>query len=201
MFRRNRPVRRAARRMRRTLNTIFNSTGALGGEAREAFDEANQFYTNGQYQEAAEGFAELAATAAQFSRPRRVVQLHLRAYEAWLAAKQPANAVAQARSAISMAAGIRPRKAARIAQQVLEDLQAAGYTKEADDLARELNAQLTGQSFSIPAASPVGTPPAPDKTPSARLPNACPQCGGRLPRAYGDDEVECDYCGSVIRAE
>src|SRR5689334_17290187 len=104
MFRRNRPARRAARRMRRVFGTLFNPSGALAGEARQAFDEANQFYANGDYEEAAEGFAELATTAAQFSRPRRVIQLHLRTYEAWLAAKQPTNAVNEARTAITVAA-------------------------------------------------------------------------------------------------
>lgn len=200
MFRRNRPARRAARRMRRSLGILFNTNGSLAGEAREAFDEANQLYTNGQYEDAAEGFAELANTAAQFSRPRRVVQLHLRAYEAWLAAKQPANAIAQARSAINMAAGIRPRKAARIAQQVIEDLQAAGYTKEAEAFAKELSTGVAGQVVPVSTTTTSVTAPT-EKTPAPKLPSTCPQCGGRLPRAYGDDEVECDYCGTVIRAE
>ncbi len=199
MFRRNRPIRRTARRLRRSFGTLFNPNGALAGEARQAFDEASQLFDNGQYQEAAEGFAELATSATQFSRPRRVVQLHLRAYEAWLAAKQPANAVTEARSAINAAVSVRPRKAARITQQVIEDLRAAGYTQEAEAFAKELNAGLMGQAFSVPVgpASPAAT----EKTPAPKLPSMCPQCGGRLPRAYGDDEVECDYCGSVIRAE
>jgi hypothetical protein len=193
MFRRNRANRRAARQLRHLTGSLFNPNGGLAAEARQAFAEASQLYNEGSYPDAARQFAELAATAARFNRPRRLVQLHLRAYESWLAAKNPAEAIPHGRQAIATAALHRPRQASQMAQQIIADLRAAGYTAEANALATELTAHLGEPS--------TASQPIPPPNPPLTFPTICPQCGGRLPRAYGDDEIECDYCGTIIRGQ
>ncbi len=198
MFRRNRPRRRPFR-MRRAIRALFDSSGRLAQEAREEFDEANDLYANAEYAQAAEGFAHLAEMAQQFSRPRRVVQLHLRAFEAWVKARQPAAAVQQARTAVEfITASGRPRVAFNVIREVLGELRAAGYHAEADALARDVNERLAG--LGAPLASTPASAPA-EPPPPKKFPGACPQCGGRLPRSFGEDEIECDYCGTVIRGE
>jgi len=187
MFRRNRPLR--GRRLFR--GSLFNPNGALAAEARQAFDEATGLYDSGQYAEAAAQFSHLAEVAQTFNRPRRVVQLHLRAFEAWINAKDGDQALTEARAALEIA-NRRPRKAARLAQSLIAELQAQGFTAQANALAGNagLPTPTVAEAQKEVVAEKHGT-----------FPTTCPQCGGRLPRAYGEDEIECDYCGTVIRAQ
>lgn len=190
MFRRNRPIRRL-------LGALFNPNGGLADDARQAFDEANGHYARGEYADAAQGYAHLAETARAFNRPRRVVQLHLRAFDAWLGAGQGDSALAEARAALSLAAA-RPRRAAKVAESVQAELQSRGFGAQAAALAREFPGLLPAAAQPTPSAAPA---PAPAPAPHLKFPSACPQCGGRLPRAFGEDELECDYCGTVVRGE
>jgi hypothetical protein len=189
------------RPFRRLMGALFNPNGTLFAEAQEAFDDAVDLYDSGQYNDAGERFAHLAEMAQNFNRPRRTVQLRMRACDAWLKAKQPANAVRHARTAIGMVAGAgRLKVAVNIARQVIEDLRADGYASEANAFTKEINDRLAVHGVSL-AQSPAveqSPQPAPQR---GTLPSVCPQCSGRLPRSFGEDEIECDYCGSVIRAE
>jgi hypothetical protein len=189
------------RPFRRLVGALFNPDGALAAETREAFDDAVDLYDSGQYADAAERFAHLAEMAQNFNRPRRTVQLRMRACDAWLKAKQPANAVRHARTAIGMVAGAgRLKAAANIARQVIGDLRAAGYASEANTLTKEINDRLAAHGLSLTQSPAVEQSPE-SASPQLKFPAACPQCGGRLPRSFGEDEIECDYCGTVIRAE
>lgn len=194
MFRRNRP----RRPLRRMLGGLFRPNGGLADEARQAFDEANTLFDNGDYAEAAEQYTHLAELAQNFNRPRRVVQLYLRAFDAWCKAKQGNQALAAAKAALKVASA-RPRAAARIVTEVIAELKANGFNSEASLLTNEVNSLLSGFGLSLANATPSdSTPAAPER---GKLPSLCPQCGGRLPRAFGEDELECDYCGTIIRAE
>jgi hypothetical protein len=189
MFRRNRPFRRLR-------GGLFNPNGGLAADARQAFDEANGLYARGEFPAAAQQFARLAELARDFNRPRRVAQLHLRAFDAWLQAKQGDPALAEARAALALA-GTRPRRAARVAEAVAAELQAHGFGAQAAALGRDFPGLLPAAQPGQPAGSAASAAPAPH----FKFPAACPQCGGRLPRAYGEDELECDYCGTVVRGE
>jgi hypothetical protein len=178
---------------------LFRPNGGLADEARQTFDEANASFDSGEYAEAAEGYSHLAELAQDFNRPRRVVQLYLRTFESWCKAKQGGNALKAAKAALNVASA-RPRAAARIATEVIAELKANGFHAEASSLTNEVNNLLSGFGLSLANATPA------DSTPAAaprqyKFPTTCPQCGGRLPRSFGEDELECDYCGSVIRAE
>ena len=189
------------RPFRQLTGALFNSSGALVADARQAFDDAKELYDSGRYADAAERFAHLAALAQNFGRPRRTVQLRMYAYEAWLKAKQPSNALLHVRTAIAMVLGSgRPQVALHMARQIVEDLRTASYKTEADTFAKEVNGRLAAHGLSLAAKAPAGAPAEAASQPK-KLPATCPQCGGRLPRAYDENEVECDYCGSIIRAE
>lgn len=188
------------RPFRRLAGALFNPNGTLFAEAQEAFDDAVELYDSGNYADAAERFAHLAEMAQNFNRPRRTVQLRMRACDAWLKAKQPANAVRHARTAIGIVTGSgRPKVALNMARQVIDDLHAAGYAAEAKAFAKEINDRLAGQGLSLAPGPTVEQSQAAARR--GALPGVCPQCGGRLPRSFGEEEIECDYCGSVIRAE
>jgi hypothetical protein len=171
---------------------LFNPNGALVAEAREAFDQATTLYDSGNFAEAAAEFSHLAQVAQSLGRPRRVIQLHLRAFDAWINAKNGDQALAEARAALDIA-NRRPRKAARMAEALIADLQANGFTAQANALAG--NAGLPTPTV----AEAQKEAAAPQK--HGTFPSTCPQCGGRLPRSFGEDEIECDYCGTVIRAQ
>lgn len=199
MFRRNRPRRRPFR-MRRAMRALFDPNGRLAQEAREVFDEANALYAQAEYEDAAERFTQLAEMAQQFSRPRRAIQLHLRAFDAWVKAKQPANALQQARTAVGFIfTASRPRVALNVVQEVVNELRANGYSAEADAFAREVNERLAGHGLALATTTASG--PAEPPPPPKKFPATCPRCGGRLPRSFGEDEIECDYCGTVVRGE
>jgi hypothetical protein len=189
------------RPFRQLIGALFNSNGALVADAREIFNDAKELYDSGRYADAAERFAHLAALSQNFGRPRRTVQLRMHAYEAWLKAKQPSNALLHVRTAIAMVLGAgRPKVALQMARQIVEDLQMAGYKTEAATFAKEVNERLAAHGLSLATKAPAGAPAKTAPQPK-QLPTTCPQCGGRLPRAYEENEVECDYCGSIVRAE
>lgn len=187
MFRRNRPLR--ARRL--FGGGLFSPNGALAADARQAFDQANAQYAAGQYAEAAAQYSHLAEVALTLGRPRRVIQLHLRAFDAWLAAKNGDEALHDARSALALA-NRRPRKAARLAEALITDLRTRGFPNQANALAG-----VSG----IPAAEMAQAQKEVATQKPLVFPTVCPQCGGRLPKAYGEDEIECDYCGTVVRGQ
>lgn len=201
IFRRiQRGVRRAVRRATRAL------PGPENERRKQRRESARQGFTlSGQrkYAEAAEIFTRLAAESLQYNE-LFLAQLDCRqACMLWLRAKQPANALEQARTILR----IRSDRGLLGSLETVNDLRRlagefhlAGYDREAETFLKELNERLAALGLSLVEASAAD--PVPEAASSAgKLPAACPQCGGRLPRASGEDEIECYYCGSIVRAE
>jgi tetratricopeptide (TPR) repeat protein len=169
--------------------------------ARLMFDRALSLLESGQFNEAAAALDELAAAgAARGAPPARVAQVTLQAARAHLGAGRAGEAVTRFQRAVQLfAAGGRPRRAAQAAQLGPAELRARGFTREADALQQELNAQLQQAGVSLaPAMGEGARPPA-----SRSLPARCSSCGAPL----RPDEVEwhdaqtaeCPYCGTPAK--
>ena len=166
---------------------------------------ANKLCNQGQWVEAAEMFAQIATFATQSNHPNYAGRMYRRACEVWIEAKQPAQALEAARQALAL--NLAPgglRVTARRMRMVIDDLRAAGYKAEAEALTQEVNNRLAAQGFSLTSLPIENVSVEPEASPGSRrgrLPPTCPSCGGRVPRSPDADEIECDYCGSVIQAE
>ncbi len=202
MFRRGqRGQRRQIRQRRRFLRgtfgmgALFGAGGEIANEARQALDHANQLFDSGKYDDAGDALAELAELAETHQRPKRAAQMHYRSYQAYLKADDGGNALMQAREAIGIAVAGRPRQAIQIAQQMIAEMQATGFKEEADALIKEINGKLAPLGLSLAAAGAAS----PESKPDRKLISNCPKCGARL-RWMDDDEVECEYCGTIAYA-
>jgi len=202
MFRRGQRIQRRQMRQRRRflrgmfgVGALFGAGGEIADEARKALDHANQLFDSGKYDDAGDALAELAELAETHQRPKRAAQLHHRAYQAYLKANDGDNALAQAREAIGIAVAGKPRKAIQIAQQMIAEMQAAGFKEEADVITKEINGKLAALGLSLATAEAAP----PESKPDRKLISNCPKCGARL-RWMDDDEVECEYCGTISYA-
>ncbi|MBI5712569.1 MAG: zinc ribbon domain-containing protein [Chloroflexi bacterium] len=202
MFRRGqrgqrRPMRQGRRFLRGMfgVGALFGAGGEIADEARKALDHANQLFDSGKYDDAGDALAELAELAETHQRPRRAAQMHYRAYQAYLKANDGDNALTQAREAIGIALAGRPRQAIQIAQQMIVEMQAAGFKEEAEVIIKEINGKLVSLGLSLATAEAAS----PESKPIRKLISNCPKCGARL-RWMDDDEVECEYCGTIAYA-
>ncbi len=175
----------------------------LADEARQMLDEANSLYDSGQFAEAAGILAQLAETAQTHNLPQRAGQLHIRAAQAYLQARNAAAVVEHSRAALAAftQAGM-PGRAVTLAPRIVEQLRAAGFNAEADAFAKEANTTLAAHGLSLaPSAASSAAPAnaAPTRRPVQQT--NCPQCGAALHwLTRMDDEVDCEYCGAVVRA-
>jgi hypothetical protein len=162
-------------------------------------DEANRLFDAGRYAEAAELLSQLAGMAQTNDLPRRAIQLHIRAAEAYLKSGQAAGTVEHGRSALAMLAQAGGhRRALKLAPQIVGELRAAGFTAEATAFEKEVNERLAGLGLTL---APTPTPAAPQPKPRRNLASHCSQCGAQLRWTDDADDVECEYCGTVARAE
>jgi hypothetical protein len=194
-----RGVRRAARRAARALPSPENEQIR---QRREAVKEAWRLSGKRQFAEAGEIFARLAGESLQVNELILAQINSQQALRMWIQAKQPARALDQARHILRIrqdSGRLGSDHSIETLTRVAADLRTAGFADQADTFVREASALLAG-----PGLSPIGVPAAKSVAAAAakagKLPVACPQCGGRLPRAAGLDEIECYYCGSVVRA-
>ncbi len=188
--RRNRPFRRL-------VGSLLGPNRQLANDARAMLDEANRLFDSGQYAEAADLLSQLAKMAQANDLPRRAIQLHIRAAEAHLKSGQAAGAVEHGRSALAMlvqAGG--HRRALKLAPQIVGELRAAGFAVEAAMFEKEVNERLAGLGLALSSTS---NPPQP--RPPRKLVSHCTQCGAQLRWTDDADEVECEYCGTIARAE
>ena len=74
-------------------------------------------------------------------------------------------------------------------------MQAAGFKEEADVITKEINGKLAALGLSLATAEAAP----PESKPDRKLISNCPKCGARL-RWMDDDEVECEYCGTISYA-
>lgn len=197
MFRRGKRLGGAPRRRLRLggMGALFGAGGELATQAREALDEANKLFDESKFAEAGEALSELAELATQHQRPRRAAQMHYRAFDSFLKAGAASEALAQAKQALNLAGQLgKPGKAIKLAQHLIAELQTAKFSKEAEELTREVNALLSKRGVSLAATPEAAPPPAPKPHASN-----CAKCGARL-RWMDDEEVECEYCGTITYA-
>lgn len=157
--------------------------------------QANHYFANGNYAEAAQAFEQLARGAEERF-PERAPFLYLEAGRAYVFAGQPKPGVAHLRRGLTLLASQgRYHRMHRLGRRTVDELNGRGLTNEANEI-------VTLLSGSTPLQSEPETP-APAKKPI--LPTHCPSCGA----AMRPDEVEwldeataeCDYCGSPVRGE
>ncbi len=153
----------------------------------------------GKYVEAAEIYAAFAVESLAESELMASLY-HQYAFEMWLKANDPQNALDQARHALRMLCTPDGKwltyNSGENAEKVIvmvSQLYAAGHTAEGQHLASEANEQF--EIFGLPvrcAAAPVRR---------SEFPPACPQCAGTLPNSPFHASITCPFCKSVIYAE
>ncbi len=164
--------------------------------------EANRLVQAGEYAAAAVLYEPLAQNAR---RPRNAARLQVEAGRARLMAGQVAQAMPLFRQGLGLLAERgRWLTVHRLGREVVQDLRSRGHEQQANEIAAWLNGQPAPEQET--ASFPGETPPASvqAKRPP-RLPTRCPACGAPVdPRDVewvDEATVECDYCGSLIRAE
>jgi hypothetical protein len=188
--------RRSGRMVRRGL------FARLTGQAASQLIEANRLFAAGEYVRAALLFEQLALSAR---RPRNAAHLFVQAGRAHLLAGKVGQAMLFFRRGLNLLAERRRwRSAHHLGQSVIQELRERGHTQQADELTAWLNGQPAPELDEGEPDVPIARQPvAPVRPP--RLPTKCPSCGGAVdPRDVewvDDSTVECDYCGSLIRAE
>jgi hypothetical protein len=166
--------------------------------ALRRLEQAHRLLNQGQPGEAAPLFAELAQGAESFEMPARAAQLHLQAARALSLTGARPGLLEHARKAIDLLAGAGESALLSTAlRRFIQELRGQGHAAEADLLQQDLNRALGG------AAAEAGLMPAP--TQKARLPAACPQCGGPVRSDevewIDDGSAECPYCGSTLLSQ
>ena len=152
---------------------------------------AHELMSAGNYAAAAEAFETLARAGEARSHPK-TGQMFLQAGRARLLAGQAAGFAHLKRGLTLMAD--RPLQAQKVGERVVAELDERGMSAEAQEIRQWLASRSPVQNDARrgDAARPI-------------LPTKCPECGGAV-RAdeadwIDDVTVECDYCGSPIRAE
>jgi hypothetical protein len=181
--------------IRRFRNPAFRPN-PLGPAAMQTLNQANRLVANGQPGQAAPLFAEVAGEMEATNRPRRAANLHALAAHAYADNRNEQAALQQARAALNLflqyqMARRTPVFYANITRKFTEH----GMPNAAAELAKEFGQRV--------GPMPVQASPAAGQ--HGRLPTNCSKCGAPL---LADDTnwvdastVECDYCGSLIRAE
>ena len=118
------------------------------------------------------------------------------AFQMWVKARRVDKALQQAREVLRVLSnGDNLDPLTDDLSQMVGELYVTGYTAEAEAFSKEVNTQLAAHGL-----KPNPSPAEAGAAHPARIPVVCPNCGAGLPRADGTDEVQCEYCGSTIRA-
>lgn len=154
---------------------------------------ANQMMAEGNYQDAANAFKELAQRAEDRF-PQRAPFLFMEAGRAAILSGQTKIGVAHLRRGLTiLASQERFARMQAFGQRAVDELNAHGLNVEADEIASLLSGNTPKES-SIAQSAEVKRP---------ILPTHCPSCGAvvRPDDVEWLDEVtaECDYCGSPVR--
>jgi hypothetical protein len=154
-------------------------------------DDVSKFQTHGQYAEAAETYARLAAMYLN-DNPLIYAGYCHDAFRMWLKAKDVENALLQAHNAFRVLddAGWLRRSMEQVLdlKQMIDELKAAGYPAEANSFANELDRKLAEFGLMLRPVS------------GGKLPTICPACGAPLPYSNFEDEIKCSSCGHITRA-
>lgn len=154
-------------------------------------DEASKFQAHGQYAEAAQDYARVAAAYLDENALIYARYCH-EAFRMWLKAKDVENALQQAQDVFRVLDDTGWLK--RSMEQVLDlklmidELRAAGYRAEADTFAHAFNEKLGEFGLMLKPVS------------EGQESTSCPACGAPLPHSTAGEEMKCSFCGYVIRA-
>jgi len=186
-------MRRPFRRPRRPGGPFPAARRPAARAAMIRLQQANQLMARGEYQHAANLFAELADGAERRSIPR-AAQLHLQAARALLQAGDKTAAVKRIKHSVDLFEKTGQQdKLARLAPRILHELREHGLEEDAVSLEVRL--------ADLPRSSDTGD----HGRAGGSLPSKCDSCGGSV----RSDEVEwvdahsavCPYCGSVLQRE
>lgn len=149
----------------------------------------------GNYGEASLAFYDLAKKAEELF-PERAPFLYIEAGHAALLGGDGKKAVTHFRSGLTLlATQQRYHRVRRAGERIIDGLRSHGFKAEAEEIASVIQGNL-------PASADILTEP-PRK--QAILPTHCPSCGAAVRPDevdwLDDITVECDYCGSPVRAE
>jgi hypothetical protein len=178
----------------RRRNVIGNP---LGPGQIQILSQANQLIAQGHPGEAAQLFANLAQQMEATNHPRRAANLHAQAAHAYADNEDEANALSQARRALTLFLQYQMvERSPRFYANIERKMHARNMSKAADTLQAEFGKQVG----SLPQ------PPAQPQVPGQqRLPPTCAQCGAPV---RGDEiewinqySAQCIYCGSIIQTE
>jgi hypothetical protein len=154
-------------------------------------DDIVKFQTHGQYAEAAEAYARLAAMYLD-DNPLIYAGYCHDSFRMGLKAENVENALIQAHNEFRVLddTGWLRRSMEQILdlKQMIDELQAGGYSAEADSFANELDRKLAEFGLMLRPVS------------DGKLPEICPACGAPLPYSNAVDEVKCPSCGHITRA-
>jgi hypothetical protein len=162
----------------------------------QTLNQANHLVANGQPGKAAPLFAEVADVLEASAHPRRAANLHAQATHAYADSHNPQAALIQARAALNLF----------IHNQMVQRTPVfyTNITRKLTNLGMPKAAAALTNEFGFRVGSmPIPVSPAPGKR--GQLPTNCSKCGAPI---RADDAtwvdastVECNYCGSLIRAE
>jgi hypothetical protein len=180
---------------RRFRNPAIQSN-PLAPEMIQTLKQANRLVANGQPGQAAPLFAEVAGEMEATNHPRRAANLHAQAAHTYADSHNPQAALAQARAALTLF--IQNQMVQRTPifySNITRKLTNQGMPKAAAALVNEFGARV----------GPVPAPVTPAAGQRGRLPTNCSKCGAPI---HADEinwvdtsTIECNYCGSLIRAE
>lgn len=183
--------------MFRPLRNQARGVNPLSASQIEVLAKANDLVKNGQSGQAAPLFAELAKEMESSQHPRMAANLHAQAAHACANNNDPQGSLLQARAALTLF--IQNRMVMRLPvfyNNITRKLSNKGMQQAADALQKEFG----GQIGKLPAQAPAQASGA--RAQPGRLPSNCPKCGAPVHgSASVDEELECDYCGTAIRAE
>lgn len=168
--------------------------------AQKELARANHLLEAGYPMEAGDVFVRISQLAEQYHRPIQAANLAARAAHAYLLGKAIDRATVQARQAIWLKLQAEDLPGAiRTGRRLFEEMEAQGYSAEAQALREELDTHLKKLGLSLAESQPEAA-----EVQKAELPAQCPACLGPV----RSDEVEwidkssaqCSFCGSTLKA-
>ncbi len=182
--------------MFRRLRNPVTQSNPLAPEMMQTLNQANRLEANGQPGQAAPLFSQVADEMEAANHPRRSANLHAQAAHAFADSRNPQAALAQARLALNLFIQNKMvRRTPVFYANITRKLNNHGMPKAAQALTQEFGERVGPMPAQLPQAAGRG----------GSLPTNCSKCGAPI---HADEvtwvdtrTIECNYCGSLIRAE
>ena len=180
---------------RRFRNRAFQPN-PLQPAQMQILNQANRLAANGQPGQAAPLFADVAGRMEATQHPRRAANLHALAAHAYADSHNEQAALEQARAALILFIQYQMvRRTPVFYGNITNKFTKNSMPTASATLAKEFGTRV----------GPMPAPVSPTAGGHDRLPTNCSKCGAPIHAAESnwvdEDTVECDYCGSLIRAE